>query len=334
MKDLDNQIIIFKTEDEKISVDVRFDEETVWLTLDQMAELFERDKSTISRHIKNVFEDGELTETATVAKFATVQTEGRRQVERQIEYFNLDVIISVGYRVKSLRGTQFRQWATKRLNEYIRKGFTLDDERLKGGGGRYFRELLQRIRDIRSSERNLYQQVTDIYTTAIDYDPKANLTREFFATVQNKMHYAAHKHTAAEIIHERVDNQKPMVGMTNFKGNYITKSDVGIAKNYLTERELTILNLLVSQFLDFAELQALEERTMTMTEWVAELDRQLLGNRRELLTNKGRISHKQAVMKAEKEFEIYREREMKQLESDFDRAIKQLAKTDDKGEKA
>jgi len=328
MKEADNQIIIFKTDDDKITVDVRFDEDTVWLTLDQMALLFERDKSTISRHIKNIFKEDELVESATVAKYATVQAEGARQVERQIEHFNLDVIISVGYRVKSLRGTQFRQWATKRLNEYIHKGFTLDDERLKGGGGRYFRELLQRIRDIRSSERNLYQQVTDIYTTAIDYNPKADLTREFFATVQNKMHYAAHKHTAAEVIFDRVDHKKPMIGMTNFKGNYITKSDVGIAKNYLSERELTILNLLVSQFLDFAELQAIEERAMTMAEWVAELDRQLLGNRRELLADKGRISHKQAVKKAEKEFEIYRTREMKQLESDFDRAVKQLSQTD------
>ena len=216
MKKTNDHVVIFKTEDEKISVDVRFDEETVWLTLDQMAALFERDKSTVSRHIKNVFEEGELERSSTVANFATVQTEGERQVERQIEYYNLDVIISVGYRVKSLRGTQFRKWATGRLNEYIRKGFTMDDERLKNGGGRYFRELLQRIRDIRSSERNLYQQVTDIYATAIDYDSKAKTTREFFATVQNKMHYAAHKHTAAELIHERVDSNKLNVGMTNF----------------------------------------------------------------------------------------------------------------------
>ena len=332
MKNSDTKIIIFKTEDEKISVDARFDEETAWLSLDQMATLFERDKSTVSRHIKNVYDEGELEQSATVAKIATVQTEGGRQVERQIEYYNLDVIISVGYRVKSLRGTQFRQWATKRLNEYIRKGFTLDDERLKNGGGRYFRELLQRIRDIRSSERNLYQQVTDIYTTAIDYDPRADLSREFFAIVQNKMHYAAHQHTAAEVIYERVDNEKPMVGMTNFKGNYITKSDVGIAKNYLTERELTVLNLLVSQFLDFAELQALEETAMTMADWVSELDRQLSGNRRKLLKGKGTVSHKQAVTKAEKEFEIYRAREMRQLESDFDRAVKQLNQKDAGGD--
>ncbi|MCL1825557.1 MAG: virulence RhuM family protein [Betaproteobacteria bacterium] len=323
MRKAGNQIIIFKTEDEKISVDVRFGEESAWLTLDQMAMLFERDKSTISRHIKNVFEEGELVRNSVVANFATTAADGKTY---QVDYHNLDVIISVGYRVKSLRGTQFRQWATKRLNEYIRKGFTLDDERLKNGGGRYFRELLQRIRDIRSSERNLYQQVTDIYTTAIDYNPKTDIAREFFATVQNKMHYAAHKHTAAEVIYERADSRKPLVGMTNFKGNYITKEDVRIAKNFLSERELQILNLLVSQFLDYAELQALEEHAMTMADWVAELDRQLLGNRRELLIGKGSVSHKRAIEKAEKEFEIYRTREMKQLESDFDRAVKQLAK--------
>lgn len=326
MSDEKKHLIIFTSADGKISVNAHFDAETAWLSLDQMTELFERDKSTISRHIKNLFEEGELDQSATVAKFATVQTEGSRHVERQIEFYNLDVIISVGYRVKSLRGTQFRQWATKRLNEYIRKGFTLDDERLKNGGGRYFRELLQRIRDIRSSERNLYQQVTDIYATAIDYDPKSSTTREFFATVQNKMHYAAHKHTAAEVIYDRVDNRKPMVGMTNFKGDYVTKSDVNIAKNYLTEKELTVLNLLVSQFLDFAELQALEENAMTMAEWIAELDRQLQGNRREILTHKGSVSKQQAIEKAEKEFETYRVREMRQLESDFDKAVKELGK--------
>ncbi|MDR0373671.1 MAG: virulence RhuM family protein [Nitrososphaerota archaeon] len=325
MKESDNRVIIFKTDDEKISVDVRFDEETVWLTLDQMAMLFERDKSTISRHIKNVFDEGELDRNSVVANYATTAADGKKY---QVDYFDLDVIISVGYRVKSLRGTHFRQWATKRLNEYIRKGFTLDDERLKNGGGRYFHELLQRIRDIRSSERNLYQQVTDIYATAVDYNPKADITREFFATVQNKMHYAAHKHTAAEVVFERVDNKKPMVGMTNFEGDYITKEDVSVAKNYLSEKELQVLNLLVSQFLDYAELQALEEHTMTMTDWIAELDRQLLANRRELVVGKGKISHTQAIEKAEKEFEIYRTRELKQLESDFDRAIKQLTKTD------
>ena len=317
----EDKIIIYKTEDEAVSVYVRFDQDTVWLTLDQMAELFDRDKSTISRHVKNIFAEGELTRDSVVAKFATTATDGKTY---QVDYYNLDVIISVGYRVKSLRGTQFRQWATKRLNEYIRKGFTLDDERLKGGGSRYFRELLQRVRDIRSSERNLYQQVTDIYATAIDYDPKAEITREFFATVQNKMHYAAHQHTAAEVIYERVDGEKPLVGMTSFKGGYVTREDVRIAKNYLTERELQILNLLVSQFLDFAELQALEQRAMTMQDWVEELDRQLSGNRRALLSGKGQISHRQAIEKAEKEFDLYRAKEMEQLESDFDRAVKEL----------
>ena len=321
MLDNKNQMIIFKTDDEKVSVDFLFDQETVWLTIDNMVELFDKSRSTINEHILNIFAEGELVEEESVRKigisdFSTKPT----------NFYNLDVIISVGYRVKSLRGTQFRQWATKRLNEYIRKGFAMDDERLKNGGGRYFRELLQCVRDIRSSERNLYQQVTDIYATSIDYDPKSELTKEFFATVQNKMHYAAHKHTAAEIIFERADSDKPYVGMTNFKGDYVTKDDVSIAKNYLTEKELQILNLLVSQFLDYAELQALEENPMTMQDWVGELDRQLLGNLRELLTNKGTISHRAAIEKAEKEFEAYRKREMEQLESDFDKAVKKLNK--------
>lgn len=321
MKKRSDQMVLFKTEDERIAIDVRFDEETVWLSLDQMAQLFERDKSTISRHIKHVFEEGELEQDQVVANYATTAADGKTY---QVDYYNLDVIISVGYRVKSLRGTQFRQWATKRLNEYIRKGFTMDDERLKNGGGRYFRELLQRVRDIRSSERNLYQQVTDIYSTAIDYDPRSDLTRQFFATVQNKLHYAAHRHTAAELIYERVDNEKPFVGMTSFKGDYVTKQDVRIAKNFLTEKELQVLNLLVSQFLDFAELQALEEKAMTMQAWIDELDRQLLGNRRDLLTGSGKVSHKQAVEKAEREYDLYRAKEMRQLESDFDREMKRL----------
>lgn len=325
MKDKMDQIVIFKTSDEKVSVDVRFDEDTVWLTLDQVAALFERDKSTVSRHIRNVFDEGELERNQVVAKFATTASDNKVY---QVDYYNLDVIISVGYRVKSLRGTQFRKWATKRLNEYIRKGFTLDDERLKNGGGRYFRELLQRVRDIRSSERNLYQQVTDIYVTSIDYDPTSDMTRQFFATVQNKLHYAAHNHTAAEIVYERVDNQKPFVGMTNFAGEYVTKDDVRIAKNFLSERELQVLNLLVSQYLDYAELQAIEERPMTMRDWVDELDRQLSVNNRKLLKGKGSVSHQQAVEKADREFSLYRDREMKQLESDFDRAIKQIAKKD------
>jgi len=234
------------------------------------------------------------------------------------------MIIAIGYRVQSQIATRFRIWATERLHEYIQKGFTMDDDRLKNGGSRYFRELLQRIRDIRSSERNFYQQVTDIYATATDYDPRSDLTKAFFATVQNKLHYAVHEHTAAEIVYDRVNREKPFVGMTNFKGNYITKDDVKIAKNYLSEIELQRLNLLVSQFLDFAELQALEQIPMTMQNWIDALDNQIVSNRRKLLEGKGRISHKQAVEKAEKEFEIYRAREMKQLESDFDRAVKLL----------
>jgi len=319
----ENSIIIFKTEDEKISVDVRFGEETVWLTLDQMALLFERDKSTVSRHIKNVFDEQELQRNSVVANFATTATDGKTY---QMDYYNLDMIISVGYRVKSQRGTQFRQWATKRLNEYIRKGFTLDDERLKNGGGRYFRELLQRIRDIRSSERNLWQQITDIYATSVDYNPKSDVTKDFFATVQNKMHYAVHQQTAAEVIYHRVDNKKPLVGMTNFKGNYVTKEDVGIAKNYLTELELQKLNLLTGGFLDYAELQALEQKEMTMKKWAEFLDEQLKTLNKNILMGKGMVSHKQAIEKAEKEFEIYRAREMRQLESDFERVVKKLAK--------
>ena len=314
-----NQIVIFQTPDKKVSIDVIFQDENVWLTIEDMAALFEKSRSTINEHILNIYKEGELVETESMRKIGNSDFS-----TKPTNFYNLDVIISVGYRVKSLRGTQFRQWATKRLNEYIRKGFTLDDERLKQGGNRYFLELLQRIRDIRSSERNLYQQVTDIYATSIDYDPKAQLTKDFFATVQNKMHYAAHKNTAAEIIYKRVDNQKPFVGMTNFKGNYITNEDVKIAKNYLTEKELRTLNLLVSQFLDYAELQALEERPMTMQDWVDELDNLIISVKRELLQGKGTISHKQAIEKATKEFEIYREREMKNLESDFDKAVKQI----------
>ncbi len=271
-------------------------------------------------HILNIYKEGELSEADTVRKigisdFSTKPT----------NFYNLDVVISVGYRVHSVQGTRFRQWATQRIHEYIIKGYTLDDERLKGNGGRYFRELLQRIRDIRSSERNLYQQVTDIYATAVDYDPKAEITRQFFATVQNKMHYAAHQHTAAEVVYDRVDNEKPMLGMTNFKGNYITKDDVTIAKNYLTEIELQRLNLLVSQFFDYAELQAMEQHPMTMQEWIDELDRVLSNNRRPLLEGSGSISHQQAQEKAEHEYTIYRQREMNQLESDYDRAVRQLS---------
>ncbi len=254
--------------------------------------------------------------------------EGKTQ-SRDVAHYNLDVLIALGYRVQSPIAVRFRRWATQRLHEYIQKGFTMDDERLKQGGNRYFRELLQRIRDIRSSERNFYQQVTDIYATSIDYDPRAHITKLFFATVQNKMHYAVHEHTAAELIYERVDNEKPFVGMTNFKGNYVTRDDVKIAKNYLTEIELQRLNLLTSQFLDYAEFQALEQNPMRMADWIAALDDQILRLRKNILEGGGTISHQEAIEKAEREFEIYREREMRLLESDFDRAVKRLR---DKGE--
>ena len=314
-------IEIYESDDGTVRLNVQLDGETVWLSIDQMALLFGRDKSTISRHVKNVFDEGELKRESVVVKNATTASDGKTY---QVDYFNLDVIISVGYRVKSQQGVRFRQWATGILKEYMIKGFSLDDTRLKDGRSRYFRELLQRIRDIRSSERNLYQQVTDIYATAIDYDSKSPTTHNFFATVQNKLHYAAHEHTAAEVVYERVDRSKPFVGMTNFSGDYVTREDVGIAKNYLSEKELQPLNLIVSRFLDYAELQALEQRSMTMQDWINELDNEIINTRRALLEGKGLVSHKQAIEKAKREFKAYREREMRELESDFDRAIKQL----------
>ncbi|MDR1974521.1 MAG: virulence RhuM family protein [Bacteroidales bacterium] len=325
-KSEENKIILYQDDNGITNVSVRFADEDLWLTQKQLAEIYNTTQQNVSQHIDGIIQDGELFEESTHKKFLLVQTEGTRQVKREIDHYNLDMIIAIGYRVQSQIATRFRRWATSRLHEYIQKGFALDDERLKQGGSRYFRELLQRIRDIRSSERNFYQQVTDIYATAIDYDPRADLTKIFFATVQNKLHFAVHEHTAAEVIYDRVDNEKPLVGMTNFKGNYITKDDVKIAKNYLSEIELQRLNLLVSQFLEFAEFQALEQNPMTMHDWVAELDSQILHNKRKLLMGSGKISHKQAIEKAEKEFEIYREREMRQMESDFDRAVKQLPK--------
>lgn len=318
-----NNFLLYKTSDNKVSINVQIQDETVWLTQEQMAELFDRSKKTISEHIRNVYFEGELTEQATMRKsgnsgFSTKPT----------NYYNLDVIISVGYRVKSLRGTQFRQWATKRLREYIIKGFTIDDERLKQGSGRYFRELLQRIRDIRSSERNLYQQVTDIYATSIDYKNGAKLTRRFFATVQNKMHVAAHGKTAAELVYERADAKKPNMGLTNFKGDYITSDDVEVAKNYLSEEELNVLNLIVSQYLDFAELQATRQKTMTMQQWIDKLDEFLKISDSSVLVGAGKIKHEQAMVKAKREFKKYRDEEMRRLESDFDKATKELKKRD------
>ncbi|GHT68669.1 toxin Fic [Bacteroidia bacterium] len=313
--------VIYETDNNVTKVSVRLEEETVWLTQKQLAELFDTTKQNIGQHVKNILEDGELYQNSVVKFFFTTAADGKNY---NTEHYNLDMIISLGYRINSKVATKFRQWATERLKEYIVKGFTLDDERLKSGGGRYFRELLQRIRDIRSSERNLWQQVTDIYATSIDYDPENHITTEFFATIQNKMHYAVHQQTAAEVIYNRVDSEKPMVGMTNFKNDYITKEDVRIAKNYLSEIELQKLNLLTEGFLGYAELQALEQKPMTMNEWKKFLDTQLKMLNKNILTDKGKISHQQAIEKAEKEFTIYRRREMQQLESDFDKAIKQL----------
>ena len=304
----ENKIILYKDEEGKLSVNTLFADEDVWLTQDQLAEIYQTTQENISMHISNIYADDELDKEGTYKKFLLVRQEGKRQVNRHIDHYNLDMIIALGYRVQSRIAVRFRRWATRMLHEYIQKGFAMDDERLKQGGNRYFRELLQRIRDIRSSERNFYQQVTDIYATSTDYDPRSKTTKLFFSTVQNKMHYAVHEHTAAELIYERVDNEKPFVGMTNFKGNYVTRDDVKIAKNYLTELELQRLNLLTSQFLDYAEFQALEQNPMTMNDWVAALDDQILRLRKNILEGSGTISHEEAIKKAEREFEIYRER--------------------------
>ena len=320
-----NQAFLIYQDDNGITqVNVRFEGDDVWLPVELIMQLFDASQQDVSYHIGQIYAEGELDKERTHKKFLLVRQEGNRSVNRQISHYNLDMIIAVGYRVKSQVATRFRQWATAHLHEFIQKGFTLDDNRLKGNRSRYFRELLQRIRDIRSSERNLYQQVTDIFITSIDYDPNANLTRQFFASVQNKLHYAAHHHTAAEVIYERVDANKPMVGMTNFKGSYITKDDVQVAKNYLTEQELTYLNLLVSQYLDFAEIQALQQVPMRMQEWIEKLDELMKLSGRQLLVGKGTVSHEEAKQKAVAEFEKYRQKEMLQYESDYDRAIKEL----------
>lgn len=322
--DKKNEILIYEDKDGITKVNVTFTDEDIWLTQNQLADIYKTTQENISMHISNIYKDEELPKDSTNKKFLLVQNEGSRSVKRNIDHYNLDMMIALGYRVQSEIAVRFRIWATQRLHEYIQKGFTMDDERLKQGGNRYFKELLQRIRDIRSSERNFYQQVTDIYATSIDYDPRADITKNFFATVQNKLHYAVHEHTAAELIYNRVDKEKPYVGMTNFKGDYVTIEDVKIAKNYLSEIELQRLNLLVSQFLDFAELQALEQRTMKMQDWADELDNQILLNRRKILEGNGKITHEEAIKKAEKEFQIYREREMKELQSDFDLLMKSL----------
>ena len=303
------QFLLYQTPDGDSQIEVKLQNDTVWLSLDQMAELFQRNKSTISRHIKNVLEDGELQEKATIANFATVQNEGTRKVERVIAYYNLDMIISVGYRVHSYRGVQFRIWATKVLKEYIVKGFAMNDDLLKrAGGGNYFDELLARIRDIRSSEKVFYRKVLEIYSLSIDYDPRVEMTQKFFKTVQNKMHYSVHGHTAAEIIYERADAEKDFMGLTTWSGAMPSKPEAEIAKNYLTHEEVKSLNRIVSLYLDFAEMQAEEHRPMYMKDWINILDDFLRISRKDILTHAGKISAKLAKEKADQEYDKFKER--------------------------
>ncbi len=322
------EFLLYQTEDGQSRVEVRMQGDTVWLTQQQMAELFHVDKSGISRHLKSIYKSGELELAATVAKFATVQTEGSRSVGRELEYYNLDAIISVGYRVNSVRGTQFRIWATQRLGEYIVKGFALDDERLKeAGGGNYFDELLARIRDIRSSEKVFWRKVLDIYALSIDYNPRTDVSSEFFAVVQNKMHWAAHGHTAAEIIDQRADAAQPNMGLTTWSGGKPRKTDASVAKNYLNEDELDVLNRIVTMYLEFAELQALNRKPMYMRDWISKLDDFLKLSDREILSHAGTVSHEQALAKARQEYERFHREHLDDpspVEGHFVEAVKKL----------
>ena len=335
------QFLLYQTPDGDSQIEVKLQNDTVWLSLDQMAELFQRNKSTISRHIKNVLEDGELQEEATIANFATVQNEGTRKVERVIAYYNLDMIISVGYRVHSYRGVQFRIWATKVLKEYIVKGFAMNDDLLKrAGGGNYFDELLARIRDIRSSEKVFYRKVLEIYALSIDYDPRVEMTQKFFKTVQNKMHYSVHGHTAAEIIYERADAEKDFMGLTTWSGAMPSKPEAEIAKNYLTHEEVKSLNRIVSLYLDFAEMQAEEHRPMYMKDWINILDDFLRISRKDILTHAGKISAKLAKEKADHEYDKFKERTKNDLSpveihflENFEREQKRLMGGDKNEEK-
>lgn len=334
------QFLLYQTPDGESKIEVKLQDDTVWLSLDQMAELFQRNKSTISRHIKNVLEEGELLADSTIANFATVQNEGKRHVERQITYYNLDMIISVGYRVHSYRGVQFRIWATKVLKEYIVKGFALNDDLLKrAGGGNYFDELLARIRDIRSSEKVFYRKVLEIYALSIDYDPRVEMTQKFFKTVQNKMHYSVHGHTAAEIIYERADAQKDFMELTTWSGAMPTKPEAEIAKNYLTQAEIKSLNRIVSLYLDFAEMQAEEHRPMYMKDWINILDDFLRISRKDILTHAGKISAKLAKEKADTEYDKFKERTKNDLSpveihflENFERERKRLSDDSDKAD--
>lgn len=318
------EIIIYQTDDGLTKINVNMQEETVWLSLDQMAELFQRDKSTISRHIKKIFEEGELQRNSVVANFATTAADGKVY---NVDYYNLDVIISVGYRVKSQRGVQFRIWATNVLKEYMIKGFAMDDERLKGNaGGNYWKELLDRIRDIRSSEKVLYRQVLDLYATSVDYDPRSDESVKFFKIVQNKLHYAAHGHTAAEVIYERADAEKPFMGLTSFSGELPALKDIGIAKNYLQENELKILNNLVSGYFDLAEINAIEHKPMYMHDYVKQLDMVLSSGNRKLLEGAGTVSHKRALEKAKAEYRKYQEITLSPVEQAYLESVKEVAK--------
>ena len=324
-------IIIYKDKDGKDNIEVKLQDDTVWLNQEQLVKLYNTSKSNISEHIKHILDEGELDEESTVRNFRTVATNGKSY---NMLYYDLDMIVAIGYRVRSNVGTNFRKWATERLTEYITKGFTMNDDLLKrAGGGLYFDELLSRIRDIRSSEKVFWRKVLDIYATSIDYDPKAKITQEFFKTVQNKMHWAAHGHTAAEVIVERADADKDFMGLTTFTGNYPSESETQIAKNYLTEKELDILNRIVSMYLDYAELQALEEKTMTMQDWVNELDYFLKMNRKDTLKDAGKITHEQAINHAKKEYDKFKNRilnEPTKVELAFFESINALEKIDSK----
>lgn len=320
-----NQVIIYQSEDGETRIYVKFTGETVWLSQQQMADLYQSSRSNVVEHIKHIYEDGELDEESTCRNFRQVRQEGARQVAREIPYYNLDMIISLGYRIRSVIATHFRRWATERLKEYIIKGFTMDDERLKGnGGGAYWRELLDRIRDIRSSEKVMYRQVLDLYATAVDYDPRSELSVEFFKIVQNKLHFAAHGNTAAEVIFKRANAVAPMMGLTSFKGDHPTLRDAQIAKNYLNEDELKILNNLVSGYFDFAEIQAMKHRPMYMNDYVQQLDTILSSTGEALLTGSGSVSHQQAMDKAREEYRKFQVRELSPVEQAYLETIKVL----------
>ncbi len=331
-----NQIIIYQGDDGDTRIEVKFTGETVWLSQQQMTELYQTSRSNVVEHIQHIYEDGELDEASTCRNFRQVRQEGSRQVSREIPFYNLDMIISLGYRIRSVIATHFRRWATERLKEYIIKGFTMDDERLKGnGGGAYWRELLERIRDIRSSEKVMYRQVLDLYATAVDYDPRSYISVEFFKIVQNKLHFAAHGHTAAELIFKRANAELPLMGLTSFKGDHPTLRDAKIAKNYLSEEELKILNNLVSGYFDFAEIQAMRRRPMYMSDYVQQLDNILSSTGEALLNGAGSISHQQAMEKAEQEYRLFQIRELSPVERAYLDTIKELnAKAKGKQDKA